>query len=112
MKRSALLFFALLCLATSLVAQDSNKSQSKQVIGTICNSACVQPVNNVSTCNTSCTDKSGDVVLVDDQGKVMKIDNPKMAMPHMNKKVKCTAVPTEKQREEYLRIKELSEMGG
>ena len=112
MKRLALLFLAVFCVATSLFGQDADKSQNMELTGTICNSACVQPVNNVSTCNTGCTDKSGDVVLVDDAGKVMKIANPKMAMSHMNKKVKCTAVPTEKQRENTLRIVELSEMGG
>jgi hypothetical protein len=111
MKHSWLLL-AVLCAATSLVAQDSGKSQQKQVTGTICNSACVEPVNGLSTCNTGCTDKSGGLVIVDDQGKVMKIANPKVAASHMNKKVKCTAVPSEKQREDTLRIIELSEMGG
>jgi len=106
------LFIAVLCLAVSLSAQDSSKSQGKEMSGTICNSACVQPVNSVPTCNTGCTDKSGSPVLVDDQGKVMKISNPKMAMPHMNKKVKVMAVPSEKQREDTLRILQLSEMGG
>ena len=109
MKYSGWIFLSVLCLATSLFGQDSN---AKEVTGTICNSACVEPVQKVATCNTSCTDKSGDVVIVNDQGKVMKIENPNMAMPHMNKKVKATCVPSEKQREDYLRIVELSEMGG
>lgn len=73
------------------------------------NSACVQPVKDLPTCNTGCTDQSGDVVLVDDQGKVMKIANPKMATPHMQKHVKVMVVPTEKEREEYLRITQLYE---
>jgi len=112
MKHYGWLFLVVLCLATSLFAQDSNKKQQVQMTGTICNSACVQPVNGLSTCSTTCTDKGGDVVLVDDQGKVMKISNPKMAMPHMKKKVKVMAVPTEKEREEYLRIIELTESAG
>jgi hypothetical protein len=112
MKRSTWWLLALLCVATSLFAQDAEKSKEKQVAGTICNSACVQPVNGVSTCNTSCTDRSGDVVLVDDLGKLKTIANPKMATPHMNKQVKCTVVPTEKDREDLLRIIELSEVGG
>jgi len=112
MKRAALLSLAVFCVATSLVAQDSNKSQKMEVTGTICNSACVQKVDSLNTCTPGCTDKSGNAVLVDDQGKVMKISNPKMASGHMNKKVKCTAVPSEKQREDTLRILELSEMGG
>ena len=134
MKHSVWLFLAVLCLATPLFAQTDTpvplqsepttpekvtaptrthaRTEPKQMTGTVCNSACVQPVNGLSTCNTGCTDKSGDVVLVDDKGKVMKISNPKMAMPQMNKKVKVMAVPTEKDREEYLRILQLSEMGG
>jgi hypothetical protein len=58
----------------------------------------------------NCTDKSGDVVLVDDQGKVTKIANPKVAMPYMNKHVKCTGVPTEKEREQALKIMQLQEL--
>ena len=112
MKQPGYLLLLILCLATSLFAQNSSKNEQKQMTGTICNSACVEPVNNVPTCNTSCNDKTGGVVLVDDQGKVMKIANPKMAMPHMKKKVKVMAVPTEKEREEYLRIVELSEVSG
>jgi hypothetical protein len=109
MKHSVWLFLGVLCLATSLFAQHPNDDQQKQMTGTICNSACVQPVKDLSTCNTGCTDKSGDVVLVDDQGKVMKIANPKMAMPHMQKHVKVMVIPTEKEREEYLRITQLYE---
>ena len=108
MKHSVWFFLGVLCLATSLFAQEPN-DQQKQMTGTICNSACVQPVKDLPTCNTGCTDKSGDVVLVDDQGKVVKIANPKMAMPHMRKHVKVMVVPTEKEREEYLRITELDE---
>jgi hypothetical protein len=110
--KEGLLFLVILCAATSLFAQDTNKTQGKEMTGTICNSACVEKVSDLATCNTGCTDKTGDVVLVGDSGKVMKIANPKMAMPHMDKKVKVMAVPTEKEREEYLRILQLTEMGG
>jgi hypothetical protein len=109
MKHPVWLFLGVLCLATSLFSRNQNDDQRKQMTGTICNSACVQPVKDLPTCNTDCTDKSGDVVLVDDQGIVMKIANPKMAMPHMRKHVKIMVVPTEKEREEYLRIIELSD---
>jgi hypothetical protein len=109
MKHCVWLFVGVLCLATSLFAKGPNQDQQTKMTGTICHSACVQPVNNLPTCNTDCTDKSGDVVLVDDQGKVMKIANPEKAMPHMRKHVKLMVIPTEKEREEYLRIMELSE---
>jgi hypothetical protein len=112
MKHSIWLCLSVLCLATSLFAQEPNDDQQKQKTGTICNSACVQPVQDRPTCDITCTDKSGDVVLVDDQGDVMKIANPKMAMPHMKKHVKVVVIPTEKEREQYLRIMELTETGG
>jgi hypothetical protein len=108
MKYQRWLFLAVLCMTASLFAQDSKENQ-KQMMGTICNSACVVKQSDLNTCNTSCTDKSGDAVLVDDAGKVTKIANPKMAMPHMNKKVKVMAVPTEKERENSIRIIQLSE---
>jgi hypothetical protein len=80
----------------------------REMSGTICSSKCVTKVENLSTCDTSCTDKSEDLVLVDDQGNVMKIENKSMAMPHMVKHVKMMAVPTEKQREEQFRILDIS----
>ena len=106
------LLFSLFCVSPLLSAQNFENTREKPVVGTICNSVCVQPVNGVSTCNTSCTDQSGDTILVDDDGKVMRIANPKMATSHMKKQVKCTVVPTEKDREDLLRIVELSETGG
>jgi hypothetical protein len=73
------------------------------------------------TCDTSCNIK-GDAVLVDDQGAVHKIANPEMCKQHMGKHVKMTATaasapsatasPTEKQREQSLRIMELYEDPG
>jgi hypothetical protein len=110
MKHPGRLFLGVVCLATSLFAQDANSTQKKQVTGTICNSACVVQQNNLATCDRNCTDKTGATVLVDDQGKVMKISNPQMAASHMYKRVKCTAVPSEKEREESLEITELQDL--
>lgn len=108
MKRSVLLLVALLCLLAIMFAKD--KGKQVQMNGTICNSACVVKQSDTPTCDTSCTDKSGDTVLVGDGGKVTKIENPDMAMPHMGKKVKVMVVPSEKEREESLRIMQISEM--
>lgn len=107
MKRFSLVFLAVLCTATALVAQE--QTDHKQLMGTICNSACVVPHKGFPTCDLTCTDKTGDVVLVEDSGKVEKIANPKMAMPHMTKRVKVMAATTEKQREDSLRIQRLIE---
>jgi hypothetical protein len=108
MKRCACLLVAVLCLSAMTYAKDKDKQ--KEMTGTICNSKCVLTQSNAPTCDLSCTDKSGDVVLVDDSGKVTKIENAKMAMPHMGKKVKVMVVPSEKEREESLRIMQINEM--
>lgn len=107
MKHAVWLLLGVLCSAMLLFADD----KGQQMMGTICNSACVVQQANVSTCDTTCTDKSGDAVFVSDAGKVMKIANQEMAMPHMGKHVKMMAVPTEKEREESIRIMQLYEQG-
>jgi len=106
MKHTGWLVLEVLLLATSLFAQ--NPSKGKEMSGTICNSACVEKVHDLATCNTSCTDKSGDCVLVDDLGKIMKIENQKMALPHVKQHVKVVAVPSEKEREEALRLMQVT----
>jgi len=83
--------------------------------GTICRSSCVTVVDNLSTCDKSCTDKNSAAVLVDDQGNVQQIANQDMCMSHMGKHVKMTAVPTlptEKEREGAYRIMQLAEDRG
>jgi len=111
MKWMGLLCVGVFCFTGLTFSQDaSSKQQMHEMSGTICNSACVTKVQNLSTCDTSCTDKSGDCVLVDDQGNVEKIENPGMAMPHMGKHVKVHAVrvPSEKEREAEVRLIDLS----
>ena len=111
MTRMMLLCVAVLCFTGLLYSQEaSSNPNAHEMSGTICNSACVTKAQNLSTCDTSCTDKSGDCVLVDDQGNVEKIQNPSMAMPHMGKHVKVHAVrvPTEKEREAEVRLVDLS----
>lgn len=71
MRRIAWLFLVVLGSVNLMQAQDSTTS------GTACQSTCVTKVDTVSTCDVSCTDKSGEAVLVDDQGKVMTIANHK-----------------------------------
>jgi hypothetical protein len=111
MKRAAWVVVGILCLASLAFAKDpKDKQKQMEMTGTVCNSKCVVQQDNLSTCDKGCTEKSGDVVLVDDKGKVMKIENPKMAMPHMGKHVKVMAVPSEKQREEAVRIMEIQKL--
>ena len=107
MKRMAWLFVGILCSAALLSAAD----KQMKMTGTICDAKCVTKVSNVNTCDPGCTTKSGTMVFVGNKGKVMQIENQEMATPHANKPVKMTAVPSESQRENTLRIIELSEQG-
>jgi hypothetical protein len=102
--------FPMLLLAQN---QQENPSQDspKQMMGTICSSACVVQQGGLPTCDTTCTDKSGSAVFVSDSGKVAKVNeqDQKMCKSHMGKHVKIMAVPTEKEREESLRVMQLVE---
>jgi hypothetical protein len=110
MQRIALLFLVTLACVTSVHAQSS--SDTRKLNGTVCDASCVVPVDNASTCDKSCTAKSGEAVLVDDQGKVMHIANQEVCKSHMGKHVTATvkamdqpsaaASPTEMQREQEL----------
>ena len=64
-------------------AAKSNKGASISqgpVSGWICNSKCVKSTGEKSMCDSSCTDQSGDAVLVDDDGNVMKIASSSQPM--------------------------------
>ena len=110
MKRIALLFLVVLGSLTLMHAQSSANTQ--KVNGTVCDSSCVVQQDNLATCDKSCTVKSGEAVLVDDQGKLMRVANQDVCRSHMGKHVKATikpmeqpsaaAAPTEKQREQEL----------
>ena len=107
MKRMAWLFVGILCSAALLCAAD----EPKQMTGRICDAKCVTQVSNLNTCDPGCTTKSGTMVFVGNKGKVMQIENQDMAKPHESKQVKMKAVPSEAQRENTLRIIELTEQG-
>lgn|ERR1044071_4610071 len=92
MKRIVGLSAVVLGLMMLVYAQDQN--QSIERTGWICNSKCVNHQQSTATCDTNCTDKSGDVVFIDEQGKTTKISNPEKVKGHMGKKmkVKCHQV--------------------
>ena len=73
MKRIICLLVAVLGLGISLYADDMGKAT--EMTGTLCNNKCVSGSAGHAACDQSCADKSGDVVMVDDQGKVFKIAN-------------------------------------
>lgn len=94
MKRIAGLIAIVLGSWMLMYAQDQGKdtgqSQSKgqEMTGWICNSKCVSHAAAKAACDETCTDTSGDVVFVEDTGKVTKIANPDKVMDKMGKKVK------------------------
>ena len=96
MKRIAWLLIAVLGLAISLYAEGTGKSMD--MTGWLCNSKCVTQSAGHAACDQNCSEKSGDVVLVDDQGKVVQIANQDKVMSHAGKKVKmkCRSVKGEK----------------
>jgi hypothetical protein len=89
MKRSAMLFTIVLASLVLLYAQDN---QTMEMTGWVCNSACVSQSAGHAACDASCTDKSGNAVFVEENGKVSTISNPDMVKGKMGQKVKvkCT----------------------
>jgi hypothetical protein len=112
MKRIAWLFVAALCSVTLVQAQSSGKAMKMH--GTICRSSCVSQVNNVATCDPTCTDKTSDAVFIGDDGKVSQIaeESQNMCQSHMGKHVTMMAFPSEQGREQIFRIQELRNDSG
>ena len=89
MKRIVGLSILVLAFMLSVYAQDQVKSTEHT--GYICNSKCVNHDKPTAACDASCTDTSGDVVFVDDQGKTTKIHNPDKVKGHMGHKMKVNS---------------------
>jgi hypothetical protein len=96
MKRIAWLLVAVLGLGISLFADDMGKPA--EMTGWLCNNKCVTRTAGRAACDENCTDRSGDIVLVDDHGQVFKIANQDKVMSHAGKqvKMKCRPVKGEK----------------
>jgi hypothetical protein len=92
MKRIVWFLVAVLVSAISLYGEDAGKATA--MTGWLCNSKCVAQSAGHAVCDQNCADKSGQVVLVDDQGQVLKIANQDKVMSYTGKKVKmkCRAV--------------------
>src|SRR5215469_15941666 len=85
MKRIALLLTLVLGSAM-LFAQE--KPKAIDMTGTICDSRCVTQTGSQSACDLNCTQKSGDAVFIDDNGKATKIANPEKVKGYNGKHVK------------------------
>jgi hypothetical protein len=91
MKRIAWLLIAVLGLGISLFAEDMGKAT--EMTGWLCNNKCVTQSAGHAVCDQNCADKSGDVVMVDDQGKVFKIANQDKVKGLAGKKAKMKCRP-------------------
>lgn len=92
MKR-ILLLVAVLVSASFAYAQDTGKTVS--LTGTVCDSKCAFQITSSPIpkygCRKDCGESGGEAMFIDDQGKMMKIDNPDMVKTHMGKHVKMKA---------------------
>src|SRR5215467_6336852 len=86
MKRTVGLLAMIVASTMWLHAQDKNKGT--EMTGWICNSKCVAHDAGKTVCDQNCTDQSGEVVFIDDNGKVTQIANPKKVEGDMGKQVK------------------------
>lgn len=96
MKRIVYLLVAVLGLGISLFAEDMGKAN--EMTGWLCNSKCVAQTSGHAACDQTCSDRSGDVVMVDDQGRVLKIANQDKVKGFAGEKakMKCRPVKGEK----------------
>jgi hypothetical protein len=96
MKKIAWLLAAVLGLGLSLFAE--NMGKATEMTGWLCNNKCVTQTAGHAACDQNCADKSGDVVMVDDQGRVFKIANQDKVKGLAGKKakMKCRPVKGEK----------------
>jgi hypothetical protein len=109
MKRSVCLMVGLLASALPLYAEDMDNAAD--MTGWLCNSQCVTRNAGHAACDQGCTDKTGDVVLVDDHGQVYKIANQDKVVLKAGKKVKmkCRSV---KGKKDTMYVDSLSLYGG
>src|ERR1700752_931973 len=93
MKRMACLLITVLSSAISIYAGDTGKATT--MTGWLCNSQCVTQTSGHAACDQSCANKTGEVVFIDDQDRVLKIANQDKVKLHASKKVKMKCRPVE-----------------
>ena len=107
MKRMAWLPFMVLGSTAFVVAQ--NASVPKQMNAAVCNSACVTKVDNLLTCDRSCTDRSGHCVAVTDGGTLTNVADRQQCTGFTHQPTKTNAMrkKTESDAEKDLRDRQL-----
>lgn len=95
MRRMVLIFVAMLCTGIAAYTDDMSKGKDEgkgsAMTGWLCISKCVKPSGSKNICDKVCTATEGDVVFIDNNGKVDNIANQDMVKPHAGKKVKMMA---------------------
>jgi len=94
MKPFALVLIAVTLAVVPMYAEDATKGA--EMTGWLCNSKCVTRSASQAACDQNCVDKSGDTVLVDDRGQVLKIVNPGNAVQNCSKTKKTTSKPAKR----------------
>ncbi len=94
MKRIAWLLVPISCLSIFLFAQSQNssdKNQTHEMTGWVCNAKCVTQNAGAPTCDTNCSEAAGPVVFVNNTGQVLQISNQEKAQPMAGKMCKMKA---------------------
>lgn len=95
MKRIVCTMALVFVMSPFVFAGDKNKGND--MTGTICDQKCVKQDADKASCDTSCTEQSGEATFIDDQGKAWKVANPTICKGHMGKKVKVQCKKMEDQ---------------
>jgi hypothetical protein len=87
MLRKIVPILAFFLFPLTLIGQQ--KQQLTDMTGTVCNSKCVNRSSDRAVCDSGCTEKGGDAVFVEEDGRVTKIANPDKVKGFMGKHVKA-----------------------
>ena len=87
MKRIVCIMSLVFVMSPFVFAGDKDKGS--EMSGTVCDQKCVKQDAGKASCDTSCTEQSGEATFIDDQGKAWKVANPGICKGHMGKRVKA-----------------------
>ena len=101
MKRIAWVLVVVLGSAMYMYPQNAGQAPTKDMgqattmTGMLCNTKCVTQSSGQAACDAKCAESSGEIVLIDDKGQILKIANQEKVQEHVGKKVKmsCRRVP-------------------
>ena len=80
-----------LFLSTAMFLFAGDKNSTNKMTGWVCNAKCVDNSSGTATCNKNCSETTGKVVFITDEGEVLQIANQSKAQPMAGKHCKMTA---------------------